>query len=446
MEETWQKVKNSVKFQIPGHSFRMWIAPIEFGKTDAGNIVLRCPNHFSKKRVEEQYGPQIAGEFQKTTGRDFRLIFEVSNACIRTEADPLGKDPQLLLPHMQPSGGRLLRRDFTFDRFVVGDSNHFAYSAAVSQATGNGNNSKALFLFSGTGMGKSHLSQAIGNHVLSQAPSQRVYYITAEDFTNEMVQALRTDAIAGFKEKYRNQCDVLLMEDVHFLTGKDRTQVELALTLDYLLDAKKRIIFTGCYCPSDIPKMNDQLKSRLSGGLISNIEPPDYPTRIKILERKALDLECHVSGDVIHYLAGELTENIRQLESGLIGLTARSSLLNTSIDLKLAESVVLHLARKQESVTIDGIKKLVCRKFGISVQDIVSKSRKQNLVRPRQIAIYLSRRYTREPLQAIGRSFNRYHATALHSINAVERGIKTSTSLRRQVELLCRDLESSHGE
>jgi len=299
-----------------------------------------------------------------------------------------------------------------------------------------------LFLLSKTGMGKSHLSQAIGNHVQSIYPRDRVYYITAENFSNEMVQAYRHDEIDKFKSKYRNRCDVLLLEDVHYLSGKERTQIELALALDTLFESGKRIIFSSCYLPTDIPKLSDELRSRLSYGLISSIDPPNFRTRVRILNKKMGLNGYQMPENVVHYLAGELTDDVRQLESGMNGVAAKSSLLGIPIDLNLAESVVKNIVRQRKRITIDVIKKLVCKYYNISIEDVMSRSRKQNFVRPRQIAIYLSRHYTDAPLQSIGKSFNRYHATALHSIKCIERGIKQNSAIKKQIGFFRKKLES----
>jgi len=290
-------------------------------------------------------------------------------------------------------------------------------------------------------MGKSHLSQAIGHHILSQSKGERVYYITAEDFTNEMVRAFRQNCLDKFKKKYRDGCDVLLLEDIHFLTGKDRTQSELSLTLDYLLDARKRVIFSSCLRPNEIPKLSDQLRSRLSCGLISPIDPPDFRTRVRILAKKAKEKGYDLPMDVIEYLANELTDDIRQLESGLIGVVAKSSLLGVDVDIKLAESVVKAITQKQKKITVEAIKRLVCKEFNVTEKDIVSNSRKHSIVRPRQVAMYLARRYTDSPLQVIGKSFNRYHATALHSIGAVEKEIKNNGAFQKQLEILGKKIE-----
>jgi len=445
MEAVWKKVKSVIKKRIPHHSFRMWIEPLELNKGKEDRWEVLCPNFFSKKRVQDQYGSMIESELQKALGESCLLAFNVSknNGNPRSSRSSEKKNHQLPLPNdvVRPHSGRYLRKDFTFDHFVVGANNDFAYSASLYLASRKDPQQNVLYLLSKTGMGKSHLSQAIGHHVLSEYPNDRVYYITAEDFSNEMVHAFRHDAIDKFKGKYRNHCDVLLLEDVHYLSGKQRTQIELALILDALLEAGKRIMFSSSYLPGDIPKLDDKLRSRLSYGLISTIDSPNFRTRVRILLKKALINGYKIPENIIDYLAGELTEDVRQLESGLNGVAAKSSLLGVPIDLSLAESVVKNIVRQRKSITINLIKKLVCKYYNVSIEELMSRSRKQSLVRPRQMAIYLSRRYTDSPLQAIGKSFNRYHATALHSINCIERGLKDNSSIKRQVEFFRQKLE-----
>ena len=443
MEAVWKKVKSAIKQRIPGHSFKMWIEPLNVSQSDHRNWVIYCPNFFSKKRVQSLYGEMIKSAIQHSVGQDCGLKFEISSKAAKAN-DIICGIPQMQLPseNARPSSGHFLRRDFTFDRFVVGGNNDFAYSASLALASRKDTQQNALFLLSKTGMGKSHLSQAIGNHVQAIHPQDRVYYVTAENFSNEMVQAYRHDDIDKFKSKYRSQCDVLLLEDVHYLSGKERTQIELALVLDSLFESGKRIIFSSCYLPGDIPKLNDELRSRLSYGLISSIDPPNFRTRVRILQKKLGIYGYRMPENVVQYLAGELTDDVRQLESGMNGVAAKSSLLGIPIDLNLAESVVKNIVRQRKRITINVIKKLVCKYYNVSVDELMSRSRKQNLVRPRQIAIYLSRNYTDAPLQTIGKSFNRYHATALHSINCIERGIKENSSIRKQVGFFRKKLES----
>jgi len=350
-------------------------------------------------------------------------------------------DIQLDIPAMncQPRYGRLLRKEFTFDRFVVGENSTFAYNAAVALASQK-NKFPPLFLLSQPGMGKSHLSQAVGHKILSAFPNERVMYITAEDFTTDMVNSLRNSSITEFKEKYRNNCDVLLLDDIHFLSGRTRTQDELALSLDYLYDSGKKIIFASTMPLKDIPKLRDHLKSRLSQSVVSEIQTPDFSTRFKILKYKSDYYGYQFENQVLEYMASELTENVRLLESGLLGVATKSRLLNMDVDLSLAKSVVKNLAITRKAITLGSIKKVVCKEFGITEKEIASNSRKKGVVRPRQIAMYLARRHTKQSIQSIGRSFNRYHATVIYSINNIENEIKVKSEVQKQVERIDKQL------
>jgi len=445
METTWSKVKTVIKQRLPLQSYRMWIEPLEFVSNDSHQLVLSTPNLYSKKKILNNYKQVIETEIKNTIGRTCQTKIDVAQSKPVSEA-AFNAETQRPLPFDDKKfhlyGGRQLQRSFTFDQFVVGDNNNFAYSAALDLASRQSTQHNALFLLSDIGLGKSHLSQAIGHHILAKHPDDRVFYITAEDFTNEMVFAFKNGAIDRFKQKYRSNCDVLLLEDVHYLTGKERTQIELALTLDTLFEANKKIIFSSCHLPTNIPKLSNKLKSRLTSGLISTLEPPNFRTRVRILNKKAQLNGYHVPPDITRYLASELITDIRQLESGLAGVAAKSLLLGKPIDFSLAESVVNTIADKRKTVTIDAIKKMVCKKYNISKAVIESKSRKRAVVQPRQIAIYLARNYTDATLQVIGRSFNRYHATALHSIGVVEKGLKTDRPLREQIKYLRQKLDT----
>jgi chromosomal replication initiator protein len=442
METVWQKAKSALKEHTPAHVFKMWIEPVQFLKLSGENIVLSCPNNFLKKKVLENFGVMIRDEICRVNGDQLDFFLEVSRGNGKTMKST-GKDAnaggeQLLLPKLgnRPKNGRMLRKDFTFDRFVVGKNCDFAYTAALSLASQKKPSQNALFLLSPTGMGKSHLSQAAGHFILSAFPDERVFYITAEDFTNEMVSAYRNNCIEDFKHRYRTSCDVLLLDDIHMLSGRTRTQEELGLTLDYLYETGKKIIFSSSTPLKEIPKMSEHLKSRLSQSLISEIDPPDFSTRVRILQKKAKEKACAIPSAVIEFMAGELTENVRTLESGLIGVLTKSCLLGVPVDLPLAESVVKNIVITRKNITIEGIKKGVCEQFGISTKDIESISRKHEFVRPRQIAIFLCRRHTDQPIQAIGKSFNRYHATVIHSINSVEKELKLKGEMYKIIEII----------
>lgn len=446
MSQIWQAAKKVLAKKIPEHSFIMWIEPLRAEHSGKEHVRLACPNMFFRRRVLEHFGPILQSELNHAAGRPIHMDLVVSQSSEEDSkcAAPQQVPQQLPLPNMtvQPHYGRLLRKDFTFDQFVVGKNNDFAYSAALCVAARNNAQQHALFLLSKTGMGKSHLSQAIGNHIMCESPSERVYYMTAEDFTNEMVTCYKTNTINRFKHKYNKNCDVLLLEDVHYLSGKERTQIELAHTLDSLFNENKKIIFSSCYRPAEIPKLNETLRSRLSSGLISNIDPPKFKTRIKILEHYAKRNNWCIPKDVISYLASELTFDVRQLKSGMVGVASKASLLGCKIDLALAASVVKNMVKQSQNITIGSIKKLICKYYNVTPNDLVSRSRKQAIVRPRQVAIYLARRYTDQPLQVIGKSFNRYHATALHAIGKVEKGIREGGPLQGHIEYLSQKIES----
>jgi len=443
MQAAWNRAKTGIHKKVPHHNFMLWVEPLAYVAQREEEFVLSCPTVFFKKWLTRHYLGLIERELEGACGRPYRVTFKISD-------EPNGngyhghEDDQLLLPHVTDRQPQLsaLHADFTFDQFVVGICNDFAYNAALSLACSKNVCHNPLFLLSNIGLGKSHLSQAVANHILRSDPTLRVCYITAEEFTNAMICALRHDRIEEFKDKYRRQCDVLLLEDVQFLSGKVKTQDEVAFTLDALLEAKKKLIFTGTYLPRDIPKMDEKLASRLSAGIISSIESPDHDTRVRILKKKASLKQLDISEDVVHYLASKLTQNVRQLESGLIGVGAKASLLNLPIDTELAKSVVKNIVRRSREITIERIQELVCKYYKLTMEEFLSRSRKRRIAQPRQIAMYLARRYTDKSLHTIGRSFNRYHATTLHAVGTVERLIRENGPVQKQVEFLSTRLES----
>ena len=463
MDNFCQKIKANLKNHLPAHSYNMWIDPLSIYESEQNGVIVGCKNGFFKKRILANYAELIKTAVYETCDNS-ELSIEFSESAEKVEKTAKKKvenkkvikpsaierkkfgseKSQLSLPlgRSRFENGRFLRKGFTLDNFIVGQNSEFAYSAALSLVSGRGTGYNSVFVQADTGLGKSHLSQAVGHHILSESPCESVYYVSAEDFTNEMVSSLRQDKIGEFKERYRRKCDVLLMDDVHFLTGKPRTQQELSMILDYLMEADKKIIFSSCHNPNEIPKLNDQLRSRLSSSLISKIDKPDFKTRRKIAKRKSVMNGYDLSEDIIDYLASELTENIRQLESGVHTLGVRSSLFGTPMTYKFAQEILSEISEKSRDITIESIKKLVAGEFGLSIDHLVSKSRKRAIVKPRQIAIFLSRKYTDQPLQKIGKSFNRYHATAIHAIKTVEDGIKTKNSIFKQVELLKTKLEN----
>ena len=445
MNGIWKNVKNQIKSELVDKSFSLWINPITLLEEKDNALVLGCPNKFSRNWIMDNYLGIIAKKLEETGYGHYKLSLKVMPLAKRISSpDILRESRQLTLPHMQRNGrnrGIGLNNEFTFDRFVVGKCNEFAYSVSNSIAMGDNGSYDSLFVLANTGLGKSHLSQAIVHAILDRNPKKRVCYITAEDFLNEMIYSLKNSRIEEFKDKYRRNCDVLLLEEVHFLGGKQKTQLELGYTLDVLSNGHKKIIFTSSLLPKDIPNMTKELSSRLTSGIITTIDKPDYMTRVNILEKKSSEQNLSLSEEIIHLLAKNLTLDIRQIESTLSCLKAKSELLKANITLDLAsESLKCHVS-DLGATSIDDIKKLVCQYFKIDPTMLASKSRKKIHAYPRNIYSFLCRRYTDETLENIGQSINRNHSTVLYASEVIEHKMKLEKKVKNQVDFFSKRLE-----
>jgi chromosomal replication initiator protein len=443
MEDIWRRTKDDLQDLISSNCFKMWIDPIELVISREGKISLACPNRFFLNWVRENYFPEIKRSWERHGGTAAKIHLQLAAPPRRSRQDKEDSS-QLPLPLPPQENGHMYRlnRRFTFDQFVVGSGNSFAFSASFAIASGDSGLGSSLYLLADTGLGKSHLSHAIGNHILTQNSSTRVCYLTAEEFTNEMVVAIKQRRMEGFKERYRNKCDVLLLEEVQFLSGKEKTQTELAYTLDALSRVNKRVIFTGTHFPRDIPKLKSKLQSRLTAGMVTHIEPPDFQTRLKILEKKADNEGVRLPSDVAEVLATHITRDVRQLESCVIGIVAKSSLLEKPIDLRLAHEVLESVCDSREAISIEQVQQVVCQYFKVSVEALKSNSRKKGVVYPRNLGMYFCRKYTDETLECIGRSFNRSHATVIHAVDNISRQIQQKSGVRNQVEFLGQQLEN----
>ncbi len=444
MNTAWDHVKKSIESEIPNNSFSLWINPITYLDNTDSSIVLSCPNKFSKKWVTENYLNLIRDELHELGHKDIQIILKVEPKK-PDDSKPSSYHPdQLPLPNIpvKRKPDRIsFNRDYVFDRFIVGNSNEFAYSASRAMAFGNACNYHSLLMLASTGLGKTHLSQAIGNTILHHNPEARVYYITAEDFTNEMINSLKSNRIEEFKNRYRRSCDVLLLEEVHFLSGKDKIQTELGYTLDALANDRKKIIFTSSVPPGDIPDISRELSSRLTSGLVTTIGKPNYDTRVKIFTKKSSDLNLVLSEEIIHFLAGSLTPDIRQMESALNCLKAKSELLNEKINLDLAKDVVSSLVSSQHSTSTEDIKNIVCRYFKIDPSVLQSRSRKAAYAYPRNIYVYLCRKHTDETLENIAKTINRSHSSVIYASELIGHKMKSDTRLMHQVNFLSKSVK-----
>ena len=393
--------------------------------------------------MHNNYLTDIAREYQALTGSLTKIKLGLSKSPPRPEVQPPHLQP--CLPDLRTPQGlaRVLNQSFTFERFVVGASNRLAFQASRALASDDTLYSKTLFLSSQPGLGKSHLSQAVGNYIQTHFRSNRVLYLTAEDFTNEMVTALRHGNMSQFKEKFRRQCDTLLLEGVHFLSGKEKIQSELCYTLDFLADLNKKLVFTSPYLPAEIPHLRRELVSRLSGGVITPIDPPDFSTRVNILSHKASDFQARVPHEVLEHLATYLTQDVRQMVSALDNVILKAVTLKVPVDLGLADEVLQDFQVVSQRLKIADIQQLLAKLYQVRLDDLLGRSRKKKVVQARNLAIYLSRHYLQKSLKELARSFRRTHSTILHSLECVDRHLKVSPKFAAELEFLEKKLQTS---
>lgn len=441
----WDELKKHIKEQLPEKSYSLWINPLSLVDEKEDALILGCPNKFSMNWIVDHYSVLLESSL-RNMGMTHNIVFKIaSQVRKKKEPDMFQNSPQLTFPNIAPrkTRGKInFNREFTFDRFVVGSCNEFAYSASRAIASGDGGCSyDSLFMRANTGLGKSHLSQSIGHMLLENNPDVRAYYITAEDFVNEMISALKTNRIEDFKNKYRRSCDVLMLEEIHFLGGKEKIQAELGYTLDALANDNKKLIFTSSLLPKDIPNMSKELSSRLTSGLITTLQNPDYNTRVKIIEKKAAENNLLLSEEIIHLFAEKLTKDIRQIESALRCFKAKADLMKAKTDIHLAKEVLKYHITDQSFTSLDSIKKLICKYYKIENSVLPSKSRKKIHTYPRNMYVFLSRNYSDATLEEIGKSINRNHSTVIYSSEVIEKKIKLDKKVKNQVDFLSQKIK-----
>ena len=445
MGTLWDELKKHIKGQLPDKSYSLWINPLSLIDENEDHIVLGCPNKFSMNWITDHYGILLENNL-KEIGKKHKIVFKVSPQIVKKNKEPdiFQNSPQLNIPNFSPkrSRGKInLNKEFTFDRFVVGACNEFAYSASKAMASGNPFSYDTLFMRANTGLGKSHLSHSIGHMLLHNNPDIRAYYITAEDFVNEMISSLKNNRIEEFKNKYRKSCDVLMLEEIHFLGGKEKIQTELGYTLDALANDNKKLIFTSSLLPKDIPNMSKELSSRLTSGLITTLEKPDYTTRLNIIVKKAAEHNLLLSEEIVHLFAEKLTKDVRQIESVLRCFKAKAELMRVKTDINLAKEVLKYHVTDQSSISLDTIKKLICKYYNIDHSYLPSKSRKKIHTYPRNMYVYLSRNFSDATLEEIGKSINRNHSTVIYSSEVIEKKIKLDKKIRNQVDFLSQKIK-----
>ena len=423
----WDEAKELIKGRLSPQSYETWFDPIKLVGASEGEIVLEVPNKFFKNWVSDKYLRLIEDALLVCANKKVSIAFSVpqANSLITVETR---RQPREVDSSTRHAG---LNKKYTFDDFVIGPSNRFAHAASVAVSETPARAYNPLFIYGGVGLGKTHLMQAIGNKVASQNSGLKVLYISSEQFTNQLISAIQNRTTVKFRQLYRG-VDVLLIDDIQFIGGKEATQEEFFHTFNALHDAHKQIVLSSDRTPKDISTLEERLVSRFEWGLITDIQPPDLETRIAILKKKAERETIPVPNDVAFFIAEKIKSNIRELEGALIRVVAYAKLMGREISVQLVREVLKDMVLEDEvKVTVELIQKKVAEHFNIRLVDIKGKKRNRAIVYPRQIAMYLARDLTDYSLPEIGGFFGgRDHTTVIHACDKISRELKKSKGTR----------------
>ena len=417
-DNVWNDILARVEAKINRHSYYTWFKPTSLVDAAGERLTIRVPNSQFRDWLAKHYTSVIDEAAREVRPDGVHLLFVTADEA---DAPPAGaeSDRNNRVPPPPPPG--VLSPRYTFDTFVVGSSNQFAHAASLAVAEAPSRSYNPLFIYGGVGLGKTHLMHAIGQYLLHQSPHLQLSYISSERFMNEMINAVRYDRILDFRERYRSM-DVLLVDDVQFLAGKEGTQTEFFHTFNSLHDAQKQIVISSDCPPNEIPALEERLRSRFEWGLIADIQPPDLETKVAILKKKAGAEAVPLPDDVALYIGGRIKSNVRELEGSLIRLIAYASLTGLGISLSLAKEVLRDLIdRGDDAVTIDMVQKFVANHYQLKVADLKSRNNAKAVALPRQVAMYLAKSLTGASLPQIGKSFGgKHHSTVIHSIRKID--------------------------
>jgi chromosomal replication initiator protein len=421
----WDQILTRIETKVNRHSFYTWFKPTSFLADGGASITVRVPNTLFKDWLTKHYSVVLSEALAEVRRPDTSLVFVAEGAPIPAApvADPIPEPA----PPSEPVDGAPatalagLNPRYTFDTFIVGPSNQFAHAACRAVAEAPSRSYNPLFIYGGVGLGKTHLMHAVGQYVLQHDAGLKLTYISSERFMNEMINALRYDRILDFRERYRS-VDILLVDDIQFVSGKEGTQTEFFHTFNALYDAQKQIVLSSDRPPHEIPALEERLRSRFEWGLIADIQAPDIETKIAILKRKAEAELVPLPDNVAMYIAGRIKSNIRELEGSLIRLIAYASLTGREISLELTQEVLKNVIDQDDkAVTIETIQKFVSDYYQLKVVELKSRNNSKSVAMPRQIAMYLCKALTHASLPEIGRSFGgKHHSTVIHSIKKID--------------------------
>ena len=440
---------------LSAETFNLWFAPLRVNAVDGNSVVLEVSNDFCEVWLKDNYLSLLQDVVGVAAGRQMQIRFKVAHAANATGAGPTTHTatapqkpaaPLKVKPVEAAERGNNHEWCFnpknTFDTFVVGNNNNFAYGAAKAVAEAPGKSYNPLFLYGGVGLGKTHLLHAIGQHVVANRKGARVAYVSSEKFTNEFIDGIQNNKLAIFRKKYR-QTDVLLIDDIQFLAGKERIQEEFFHTFNALHEGHKQIVLTCDRPASEIQNLEHRLVSRFEWGLVTDLQPPDVEMRLAILNKKAQSMGVSLSPDVMNFLANRIRTNIRRLEGALIRVASYASLTGKKLSVEVVESLLREILHEEgrHAISIDVIQKRVAEHFDIRLADMTSKRRPENIAFPRQIAMFLSRQMTESSLSAIGELFGgRDHGTVLHACRLVKDRMEVDANVRQVVSYLEKQL------
>ncbi len=437
LREVWDEALAVIRSRISRQSFEAWFRPLTPGAIEQNRIQVLLPNRFFKEWFEEHYLGLLRSALEDLT------FTKVTIELLLPDKDapatrPTSEEPgERRAPRRSRDNGAQLNPRYTFDSFVVGTSNQFAHAACMAVADQLAKTYNPLFIYGGVGLGKTHLLHAIGHHARQRDPRVRVSYVSSEKFTNDLINAIRFDATVEFRNRYRG-LDLLLVDDIQFIAGKERTQEEFFHTFNDLYDSSKQIVISSDRVPREIPTLEERLRSRFEWGLIADIQPPDLETKAAILRKKAQAQGVRLPDEVSLFIAKHVKSSIRELEGSLVRLAAQASFAHQDINLELAQDVLRELTAEQQRLpTISSIQKAVAEFYGVRVDDLRSRGRNKSIVLPRQVAMYLCREIVKASLPDIGDGFGgKDHSTVIHACEKVKRKIAGEDAFRRQVDEL----------
>ena len=415
LPDLWKQICSVLSRELSERSFKTWFEPVSVLELSAEALTLSVPDQYYGKWLEDHYQNLILSSVEEVLGRPLQISYRVVEPPKASPSLPPSSSPR---EKDDPSTS--LNQRYTFDDFVIGPGNRFAHAASVAVSESPAKQYNPLFIYGPTGLGKTHLLQSIAHEMRRRHPEFKILYISSEKFTNQLITAIQTKSTPQFRARYRT-LDLLLIDDVHFIAGRDATQEEFFNTFNALYDSHKQIVVTSDRPPREIPDLEERLVSRFGWGLVTDIQPPDFETRVAILKKKMEKETVVVPDDVAYFIAGKIKSNIRELEGALIRVVAFCSLTNSKIDVRLAQEILKDAFKEEaQKFTIEGIQKTVADYFNVKVSDLRAKKRTVSIVRPRQIAMYLVRELTTHSFPEIGEYFGgKDHTTVLHSCNKI---------------------------